>query len=612
MNTLEARRRLLGRNVYKRTTEGNPAIAQGSLARMYPGITMQGWTEQDSTTGAQLFNKSTAISGKYISDTDGKELDGEDTYASDYIAVSGLSNIICSDTKSSRWMAFYDFEKTYISGVNGYASPIAVPDGAAYARFTVSNDYIDSFMVNAGQTLLPYEPYTGGQPSPNPDYPQEIISAGNYDEATGKYKYEVKLQGKNLFDFSNFISSGASMSVDYEKQTITIPARMNNVGYTNTLRDVLPDAIVGTTCVINAKTSNPEANRKIYLLNKQEKLKFGTPFKITDELLNDSFSWYNSPSTNNENVISEIQVEYGDTPTDYEPYRTPQTVLLQSDRPLTKWDKLEKRNGQWGWVYKSAEVVLDGSEDENWNVYNINRGFYVSGILPFTGNRREGYSDRMLIQTSDIPSGYFEAWIGVNNKNVYLLNAPEYDDELPDKGRQNFKDLISGKPITILTYLDEEIFTPLSENEQELMNALYTNRPTTVLSNDCDCNMILTYKTKKSMRGGGNPYGLEIGGLNGSGNGAEFETSNRIRTGFILFVSDDGTKTYQISGYSPYRIANKTAYDIDRNPIGLYPEYTPPAGTYYIRISFSKSDNSDFTQKELEDLIKTFQFKEVK
>lgn len=62
MNVLEARRRILGRNVYKRTTEGNPAIAQGSLARMYPGIEMHGWTEQDSTTGAQLFDISKVIS----------------------------------------------------------------------------------------------------------------------------------------------------------------------------------------------------------------------------------------------------------------------------------------------------------------------------------------------------------------------------------------------------------------------------------------------------------------------------------------------------------------------------------------------------------------------
>ena len=49
MNILEARRRTLGKGVYKKTVEGNPAIAQGSLARMYPGIEMQGWSKQDGT-----------------------------------------------------------------------------------------------------------------------------------------------------------------------------------------------------------------------------------------------------------------------------------------------------------------------------------------------------------------------------------------------------------------------------------------------------------------------------------------------------------------------------------------------------------------------------------
>lgn len=77
-------------------------------------------------------------------------------------------------------------------------------------------------------------------------------------------------------------------------------------------------------------------------------------------------------------------------------------------------------------------------------------------------------------------------------------------------------------------------------------------------------------------------------------------------------MSNDGTKKYEISGYDPYRIVNNTAYDVDKNAIFTFANYNPPAGTYYVRISFSKSDNSDFTQQELEDLIKTFQFKEVK
>src|SRR5699024_3862159 len=46
-----------------------------------------------------------------------------------------------------------------------------------------------------------WEPYTGRQPSPSPDYPQEIVNAGKYNEDTQKWEYEVKLRGKNLLKF---------------------------------------------------------------------------------------------------------------------------------------------------------------------------------------------------------------------------------------------------------------------------------------------------------------------------------------------------------------------------------------------------------------------------
>ncbi len=34
-------------------------------------------------------------------------------------------------------------------------------------------------MLSKGSAALPFEPYTGGKPSPSPDYPQEIQSAGD-------------------------------------------------------------------------------------------------------------------------------------------------------------------------------------------------------------------------------------------------------------------------------------------------------------------------------------------------------------------------------------------------------------------------------------------------
>lgn len=379
MNPLEARRRLLGRNVYKRTTEGNPAIAQGSLARRYPGITMQGWTEQDSTTGAQLFDKNTVDTGKYVSDTNGKIIDGssdKETSASDYILVSGLDYICATITSYRQWMAFYDFEKTYISGANGYASPIAVPDGAVYARFTVSNDYIDSFMVNAGQTLLPYEPYTGGKPSPSPEYPQEIVPAGKYNEDTQKWEYEITIANEQ---------------------------------------------------------TDPDKN---------------------------------------------------------------QTVTLTADRPLTKWDKLEKREGQWGWVYKSNEVVFDGSEVEAWRLYN--NGFYISGGLKYIaldGPLLSGsLSDKFHYSRSvDYATFRITSTLGSYSPLFYYSGIVDVE---------SWKQFLAENNVSYLYPTEAETFVPLSAEEQEAMNALHTFRPTTVLSNDCDCNMSLTYKTKKSMGGG--------------------------------------------------------------------------------------------------------------
>lgn len=111
-----------------------------------------------------------------------------------------------------------------------------------------------------------------------------------------------------------------------------------------------------------------------------------------------------------------------------------QTVTLTADRPLTKWDRLEKRNGQWGWVYKSAEI--------------------------------ESYTDE------SVPGEYYSTTgqLSVGAQVWYETTT--------------------------------ETFVPLTTAEQEQMNALYTYRPTTVLSNQQGCQMTLTYKTREGVEGG--------------------------------------------------------------------------------------------------------------
>ena len=520
MNLLDARRRLLGRNVYKRTTEGDPAIAQGSLARRYPGITMQGWTEQPQYEGKNLLNKNSSnwVVGKSL--MWGAESGTPIGYSGDGVYAA---SILIEGIKPSTKYSFknLDASKLWVNRIifadglgNGYQNvPLygnpesqnheeysitsANNENITHAYFQVrtlpssngedvaiTDQDIKDMLVCFSEGEPIYEPYTGGAPSPSPEYPQPITSAGKYNEETGKYEYGLRMTGKNLWsrphpeewtyssvqpgysDFKIYVGKNEKITFSFEKK---------------------PELGFGIYCGI-VLTNNGDIEQ--WLINNVDDSKntqSATLITIED------FIWVRAYSEGIEALLNnfpDFQIEYGEK-------RTGQSVTLTSDRPLTKWDKLEKRNGQWGWAYKSDEIVLDGSEDEAWTVYNI--GFKVANILPEVMLMRESYCTQFTMGTDFDENS---VWVGSNtgNRDIYFPNVPSYyDAELGDKGLGNFKQHVSENPLTILTYLDEETFVPLTETEQEQMNALYTFRPTTVLYNDCECNMALTYKTKKSL-----------------------------------------------------------------------------------------------------------------
>lgn len=390
MNALELRRRTLGKGVYKKTVEGNPAIAQGSLARRYPGIKMQGWTEQAQYEGKNLFNPEQFYDKNTYSEKSGNyylttwQLKPNTVYR-----FTVYNNHVSPEDNGVMFFGFSDAFNNH--NANGSFAVFTSSDektiiensresGVLFVKINSKSDPETQLellknanvIISEGAEKIPYEPYTGGQPSPNPDYPQEITSAGKYDEGTGKYQYTIKIS-------------------DSEE----------------------------------------------------------------------------SPTKS-------------------------QTVLLTSDRPLTKWDKLEKRNGQWGWLYKSAEIVLDGSEDENWNVTASSKYTFkidINGAMFINS-----FCDRYICKLASWASNDFGIYSD-NGYNTKYFRPPSADVETVEQ----WKTFLSQNPLTVVCETAEETFVPLSESEQEAVNALYTFRPTTVLSNDCGCNMTLTYKTKKSL-----------------------------------------------------------------------------------------------------------------
>ena len=496
MNALELRRRTLGKGVYKKTVEGNPAIAQGSLARRYPGIGMQGWTEQDSYEGKNLFDASKAIAGVLNAET-GQADASSDYCVSDYVPV--VPGAIYSRSDSGAVLnCFYSDQKEYISSNTGYTS-IAVPENAVYMRFSMRNADVDTCMFNEGSTALPYEPYTGEQPSPNPDYPQEITSAGKYDEASRKYEYEVKLTGKNLWnaeeaaDKSNWVKSTSQKGYsDFaievkpgEKVTFSFPEKLPlGIG--------MYVAIVSVEDGIIVKWLYHSTSESI--ITQQ-----ATITAITDKI------WVRCNNGSIEKFVQDnpyFQVEYGKERTDFQPYKN-QTVILTSDRPLTKWDRLEKRNGQWGWVYKSNMLSVPKAGYIAFDSLAKDRKYFTAvNLVPdikISSNLQAG-SQYCNICNFGNPyeheGNLFWIYRYTENKNGDLRIGLS-DTSIDTK--ELFEQYISDKDIYIWYETAEETFVPLSESEQEQMNALYTFRPATVLSNDCGCEMTLTYKTKKSL-----------------------------------------------------------------------------------------------------------------
>lgn len=169
------------------TGEGGVTVEDAWTAPVL-GLNVAGKSEQVVTTGAQLLDSSKIVIGGLSGDK-GAEFETQARVRTGYISVTE------GDVYKLSGYAPYVVHNAFVYGADktmtgAYNSGSAVPQNAAYARISLKksdegNFTVDdlatlkkSLMFNAGSAVLPYEPYTGGAPSPSPDYPQDIISTG--------------------------------------------------------------------------------------------------------------------------------------------------------------------------------------------------------------------------------------------------------------------------------------------------------------------------------------------------------------------------------------------------------------------------------------------------
>ena len=495
------------------TVTGNPlTLTHSREGKMDDEVTdckIFGWSKQKSTTGAQLLDlRESDIrkdSGLTVTLGEDGTITVDGTPKAAYIQV--VTKKIHLEpgiyyTSGGKKEAGYIYSQMNIKGSDGtwnYLSntPIYIDGSEQEIQYVIQTlntgaaikNYTIYPMLNVGAKALSWEPYTGGQPSPSPEYPQEIVSAGS----DGKIRIEVR--GKNLFDFSCLESDGVNV-MDYDKQTITVPAKTNNTGYNQTLRDLCPSITPGTY-VLSMKRSNQESISGSYFLEISKDFPVNTPIELTDAHLDSHISWYNNPDSEIENVISEIQLEAGDTVTAYEPYHEPQSLTIQTPNGLPgipvgtggnytdadgqQWiaDYIDLKRGKY--VQRVWQKTFDGSE--SMGIYDNTRGFFIRNVLPNNYYKRKGFMNQQKV-----------FFIGLGNKYLYINESEFYDEGLTDKGLSNWKAHLAEHPLVVMTYLDEPIERDLTPSEIQIYQNLVTYAGTTIVENDQDCYMEVTYK----------------------------------------------------------------------------------------------------------------------
>ena len=180
-------------------------VLPNSLDAPLERLELGGKTEQVQTTGANLFDE------KLLLDFDSENYDKTQSGSGFYYYKFPVNGTVTASTKNANKNGEYltvgikpdGSDKTWLShgsaAISKYKT-LTPEDGNIYLGVNNSLERVKSMIQNTGGIIInegsaakPYEPYTGGKPSPSPEYPQEIKNSGKWNDGTRKYEVDVKI-----------------------------------------------------------------------------------------------------------------------------------------------------------------------------------------------------------------------------------------------------------------------------------------------------------------------------------------------------------------------------------------------------------------------------------
>jgi hypothetical protein len=425
-------------------TDGYAQLTDTATKRLN-SLVIKGNTVQNSTKGLNLINctpKTTTINGITMVNN------GDGTYTVNGTATDDFDIALAPYTTKQN--IYYTLsgcpsggsKTTYYLDPRGYeydtGRGITIinqnEDFSDYIRIVIKkdvtvNNLLFKPMFNEGQTAQPFEPYTGGKPSPNPEYPQEIKAVN---------KLSGVMCGKNLFNYNTYIKNGKQLKI----------------------------IIRGGKTLFRNNSISGLSNYKIYDINGNSLGTFySLRFTATNPLkLPTNASYIEIKS---DYPSSDLYIGYSSNTT-YEPY-IGSILNYTLQNPLYKlgdvYDYIDFNRGKI--VRNIGVITFDGSDDENWTIYgnNTNMSDYTINIsnaidtTPCICNK--------LLTTDTISTTLEEAIKVLDNAMYVVLNKIRGLNTT-----ELFKSWLQSNPITVYYQLstptEEDIPTELLTQLKQL------------------------------------------------------------------------------------------------------------------------------------------------
>lgn len=517
---------------------GNPALLENSKGnRGLESLTLYGKSTQVSTTGAQLlpfevgekreglevFKDGIAISGARKNDiyAVGRSGMGNESSYDDFPLLASGEYYVYSDSASVNLfvVAFRNgINITLGSSMKGVAAKIKVMDGDKFRIFLrleeAFNGKVKAMISKTQPTASNYEPYTGGKPSPSPEYPQEIESAGKSGKigvtvtGTNLLPFEVGQKGNGFEAFADGVQIDTDRNVD-----------IYAVGRNDSLVESGYDEFALMTA---GKYYIYSDTRDVYLYvvvwRKGRNVVFGPSnegvarqIEIMD---GDKFRIFFRTAAAFKGKVKAMITRIPMNATSYEPYKPAQKLIIPTP------------NGLPG-IPVSSDGNYTDADGRQWvcDEVDFKKGVYVQRIGKRTITSKDVFH-KSGMSTDDVnyfSLGNFSLHIGtIGEKDVLMSNcfvaginhgfgawgkiflSSAFDDKLyfsveaqkyPDE--ETFKQWAVENGLMFLYQLVDIIETPLAAEELSAYKTLCTYSPTTTVINDAEAGMSVGYAKMK-------------------------------------------------------------------------------------------------------------------